>query len=406
MTALAEDPRALDRDVRVMAAIGVAHGQSHFFQLALPPFFPLLKTAFDVSYTELGAAMTAFYVASALGQFTAGFLVDRFGAVRVLGWGLGLLCLGAALIGVAPGYWTLWPAMLLMGIGNSVFHPADFAILNASVAPARLGRAYSIHGFTGALGYATAPAVGVALGALVGWRAGMMAIAVVGAVAALGVLSQRAYMVDHRRAAEARPSRGLERDLRDLMTQPILLCFAFFTLWSAALIGLQTFSVSALRDFMAVEIATGTAALTAFLLASAVGMLGGGWVADHWPRHEIVALAGMTVAAAVILAVGLNLIGPGLLIAAFTLAGFMSGATSPSRDMIVRKATPLGASGKVYGFVYSGLDVGSSLAPLGFGLALDFGRPDLVFLVSAVILAIGSLTVIQVGRGATQARTA
>src|SRR5260221_13788921 len=189
---------SLRRDVRIIGLVGAAHASSHFFQLALPPLFPLLRVEFDVSWTLLGLLVGVFYAASGVTQFTAGFVVDRIGARPVLLSGLALLACGTILAALAPGAYWLFPIAAAMGVGNGVFHPADFAILNANVAPRRLGYAYSTHGVGGNLGYAAAPIVGYALAAAFNWRVALACMGVTGLVM-LGVLAQqRAYLTSHR----------------------------------------------------------------------------------------------------------------------------------------------------------------------------------------------------------------
>jgi MFS transporter, FSR family, fosmidomycin resistance protein len=389
------------RDAQVMGSIGAAHFVSHFFQLALPPLFPVLREEFGVSYIALGVIMTAFYGASGIGQTAAGFLVDRFGARQILLIGMSLLAGGVALAGLSPSYWALVVVAMLAGLGNSVFHPADYAIFNASLAPERLGRAYGIHGICGTLGWAVAPVVVVGLGAAAGWRMALWVVGGLGLLATLALGKATASLVDHRQRAVGRPGSDvpdLASDVRLLLSPPILIAFAYFALLATSLIGIQTFSVSAMVAIYAAPLALATGALTAFLLGSAAGTAVGGVLADHTQRHDRVAAAGMPVAAALTILVSMAVPPLALLPLVLALAGFALGATSPSRDMLVRAATPVSASGKVYGFVYSGLDLGSLFTPLVFGWLLDRGEPRAVFWASAVLMLVTIVTVVQVRR--------
>jgi FSR family fosmidomycin resistance protein-like MFS transporter len=316
-------------DVRVISLVAAAHFFSHFFQLTLPPLFPLLKEVWGVPYVALGLAMSVFYGASGIGQTISGFLVDRVGAHRVLLGGMALFSASIALAGLVPTYWLLLPVALLAGLGNSVFHPADYSILNASVDPRRIGRGYSVHSISGNLGWAVAPSVVVGLTAHFGWRV------------------------------------------------------AYFALIATALIGLQTFGVTTLMRVYDTPLSLATGALTAFLVGGATGILAGGLLADRTHRHDLVAVAGLVTAAGFMMLLATGALAPTLLPIVLGLTGFCHGATGPSRDMLVRAATPPGASGKVFGFVYSGLDLGSSTGPLLFGWLLDHGEPRLVFVAVA-----------------------
>src|SRR6478752_5319749 len=186
------------RDARVIGVVSLAHGVSHFLQLALPPLFPLLRSEFDVSWTLLGLIAGTFYIASGIVQFAAGFVVDRLGARPVLLGGMALLALGTLAASLAPNPWWLFPCAAVMGAGNGVFHPSDFAILNANVTARRLGHAYSTHGVGGNLGFALAPIVSFGLGAAFSWRVALCAMGVLG-IMVLGLLaSQRRVLASQR----------------------------------------------------------------------------------------------------------------------------------------------------------------------------------------------------------------
>ena len=383
-------------DAKVIGAVGSAHALSHFFQLVLPPLFPLLRAEFGVSYATLGALLSLMYVASGLCQFGAGFAVDRFGARPVLFAGLGLLAGGTLAAGLVPGIGWLFPLVVLMGIGNGVFHPADFAVLNANVSPRRLGHAYSSHGIGGSLGYALAPIVSYGLAAAFNWRVGLAIMGLAG-LAALAILAhQRTYLTSHR-APDAH-THSLTGSMGLFLQPAILLCFAYFVIQTTASVGLQTFLPSALNSGLAVPLVLAATAVTAYLLGSTAGIIAGGFLAARTERHDIVAATGLLAGAALLAMVGLAGVSGAMVIPMFTLIGFVMGATGPSRDLIVRNATPKGAAGRVYGFVYSGLDLGATVGPVWFGLMLDHGQGREMFYVVAVLLALAVGTVVRVRR--------
>ncbi len=392
---------SLHRDVRVIGLVGSAHFFSHFFQLVLPPLFPILKEELGVPYVALGLLMGVLFAASGIGQTVSGFLVDRWGAARVLLAGMALLAGSIAAIGLTHSYGALLAVAVLAGLGNSVFHPADYSIFNASVNARRLGRAYSVHGICGNLGWTAAPAVVVGLTGLYGWRAALMIVGVVGLGAVALLATQSHFLADGGGRGAARTMgrpRSLADDLRLLTAAPILAAFGYFTLLAISLIGMQTFSVAALMAIYHVPLGLATGALTAMFLGSALGVLAGGFLADRTSRHHLVAAGGMTAGAVLALVLASAVPPTALLPVVMALAGFFLGSTSPSRDMLVRAATPPGASGKVYGFVYSGLDLGSSLTPLAFGWLLDHGEPRAVFVMAAVFMLLTIGTVVQVRR--------
>jgi MFS family permease len=388
-------PESFRRDARVIGLVAVSHGLSHLLQLALPPLFPLLRTEFGASWTLLGALVGVFYAASGAIQFTAGFWVDRFGARPVLLGGTALLVAGTLLAAVAPSVLWLFPIVALMGAGNGVFHPAHFAILNANVASRRLGHAYSTHGIFGNLGYAAAPIVSFGLASWLGWRGALFAMGACGLCVLAALHAQRAYLTSER-AGEAQ-SRSVGSTFALLRQAAILVCFAYFVLQTGAVVGLQTFAGNALNAAFEVPLAVANSAVTTFLLGASAGIFIGGFIAACTRRHDLIAAGGLLTAS--VLTVGVAL-GPsiGVLLPLFAAIGFAMGATGPSRDLIVRSVTPSGAAGRVYGFVYSGLDVGATLGPLWFGWMLDHGQAPQVFVAIAVLFVLAVMTALQTRR--------
>lgn len=384
----------LPRDLRVIALIGTAHFTSHFFQLVLPPLFPLMKDDLGASYVGLGLLVSLFYAASGTGQLAAGFLVDRLGARPVLLAGTALLVLAVGAVGLAPWYVVLLPLAVLAGLGNGVFHPADYALINASVHATRVARAYSVHQLTGTLGYAAGPAIIVVLAAAAGWRAALVASGALGLGVLVLLAGQRAalsaYGPTSRVSGEEAP--GLAADVRLLLTAPIVSAFAYFALHATAQIGFQTFAVTALARVYDVSLPVIAGALTAFLLGSAGGVLAGGVLADRLGRPERLAAAGLFLGAGAMALLAAATLPPAGVVLVATLAGACLGLTAPARDLLVRAAAPPGAMGKVFGFAYSGLDVGAAFTPLLFGWLLDRGEPRAVFWVAAMLLLLTSLT--------------
>lgn len=380
MTAVESTVRSARRDLKVISLIGTAHFFSHFYILVLPPLFPLLHGEFGVGYTALGLALAVLNGTTGLTQAPVGFLVDRFGARAILIAGLALFSLAIGLIGFFPSYPMLLALMVVAGLGNSVFHPADYAILASAVEQRRMGRAFSIHTFGGFAGFALAPPVIVSLTALFNWR---IALALVGAaglvVSVLLLVSSELRHSERERGRRTADRSGGIAGVRLLLTGPILMSLVFFAMLSMSQGGYTSFSVAAIEALYRVPLAEASMPLTVYLTASAIGVLAGGWVADRTTRHHhVVGVSFLLVALFSALVPELR---PPLPITAglFGLAGFFSGVVAPSRDMMVRAVTPPGASGKVFGFVTTGFNVGGIVAPLLFGAVLDFGDPGMVF---------------------------
>lgn len=390
----------LRTDVKVIGLVCIAHLMSHFYALVVPPIFFLLTEEFSVGYAAMGLATSMFYVASGLLQTPAGFLVDRIGGKAVLVGGLAIMSAGTLLIGFAPSYPLLLVAFMVAGAGNSVFHPADMAILNARIDRPRLGYAFSMHAVSGNLGWVLAPMFSVALGTAFGWRTAMIAAGAIGLVLTLLLAFQPALRAErHAAAPRERDSPKLRDDLRLLLSVPVLTCFAFFVFSSVTTVGLQTFSIPAMVGLYGVTVTAATGTLTGYLIGAIAGTLVGGVVASRTRRHDAAAIAGILLAMVSVLVLASGTLPPALLVVAMTLAGFCVGTVNPSRDIIVRDVTPAHSRGKVYGFVYSGIDLGSSVGPPLVGWLLDAGRPQLVFVASAMALFLGAATMFLLGRG-------
>jgi MFS family permease len=372
------------RNVQVLALIGSGHAVSHFYLLALPPLFPLLRDQLDVSYAALGLLVTMFNVATGATQVPAGFLVDRFGARRLLLLGLAIMGVAMTALGFAPSYWLMLVLVALAGVGNSVFHPADYAILSASVDRGWLGRAFSIHTFTGNIGFMLAPGGMIALTALLGWRgalmiAGLLAFVVLGAMLMFGHLLR-----DEERSVDASPRKAAPQGARRLLfTTPVLLLFSFYLLNAMFTSGMQSFSVTAMNGLHGIDLGFANIILSAFLVMASAGVLLGGMVADHTDRYAVVTVGAFATIALLMLAVGLLPLPAAVLLGVFAAIGLLQGSVRTSRDMLVRKVTPAGATGRVFAFVMTGLNVGGAITPVLFGLLLDHGAPQMVFLLMA-----------------------
>ena len=390
---------------RAVAIVSSAHFTSHFYLLLLPPLFPLLREVYGVGYTELGFAISVFSIVTACTQVPVGFAVDRFGARRLLA--AGLLLEGAAfvLIGLAPFYGMLVALMAVAGLANSVYHPADYSLLNASVNPRRMGRAFSFHTSAGMLGNAIAPVTMVFLMAFMDWRTALTLCGILGIGVALlvtfngRVLKERPGRGDGAAAGGAGAAASGATGVRLLMSAPILLGTLFFFGMSVAGYGIQSFSVSALHILHDAPVLVATTVLSAYLFASPVGVLAGGWVADRIRRRHDAFAATCIVLVAVCIGAVAALRPPLALIAAlFVVAGFFSGMVAPSRDMLIRSMSPPGEIAKVFGFVSTGFNLGGIVAPVLFGFMLDRSDPGNVFWTVALVSFATVFTVLTTGR--------
>jgi MFS family permease len=376
-------------EVQAIGLVSAAHFVSHFQILVLPPLFPYLKQHFGVGFVELGLALTISSLASVATQLPMGYFTDRLGSRRLLIAGLWLGGLAIASIGLVNSYLWLLVAAALIGVANSVYHPADYAILSARVAPARIGRAFSVHTFAGMLGGAIAPATMLVLATTLGMRFALIAAGAVGGIVAVVLTCARGLEGDlvSRRAAPDRAARRRGRGT-SVFSPALLGLTAFFVLLSLSTSGISNFSVVALMSAYHFPFSAANLALTAFLAMSAFGVLGGGFVADMTRRHGEVAAVGFALNAAIMLLIAVVGGAPAVLIAAMGVAGFLSGMIMPSRDMLVRAAAPPDAIGRAFGIVSVGLSTGGMIGPMLFGWIMDLGAPRWVFGASVVFMVL------------------
>ncbi|PPE68953.1 MFS transporter [Caldimonas thermodepolymerans] len=399
-TTATPNPVPLRQDARTIGLIGVAHGTSHFFHMLLPPLFPWFISDFSLSYSELGLLVTLFFVISGVGQALSGFLVDKVGARPVLF--VALCCfVGAGLAAAsAQGYVGLMLASALAGFGNAPFHPVDFTILNKRVSAPRLGHAFSVHGITGNLGWALAPVFLVGITQATGsWRLACAGAALV-AVAVLVLLLLNRDAVDDSVGAWAHEKKGAggqsaavaEHPLAFLKLPSVWLCFSFFFWSTCALSAVQSFASPSLQQLYGLPLSITSMVVTGYMLCGAAGMIIGGFLVARVERLEFTIGVALLVGAALLTLAGSGLV-PGVAAAVIAaLAGFGIGLAGPSRDMLIKRAAPPGATGRVYGTVYSGLDLGFAVASPTFGMLLDRGLPDWVFYGSALTLVMGVLS--------------
>lgn len=392
-------------EVAVIAIVGYAHAVSHFFHLMIPPLFPWLMKDFDLSFTEAGFLMTVFFVISGAGQALAGFVVDRTGARPVLFAGVLMLILSGIALGLAQNYPMLILAAALAGAGNSVFHPADFTLLNHRVSLPRLGHAFSVHGLSGNLGWAAAPLLMTSVAVFAGWRMAGFAAALVGVLALLLLYIGRDYLkitpappVVAAAHADACNS-GLAALLR---SKPVWLCFSFFLLTTTAFGALQNFSTASLQNIYSLSLAGAASCLIAYLLGGAGGIVIGGFIATRRAQDQIIAI-GLSTGGVIALLLATGAVPGWAALPLMAAMGACVGMAGPSRDLLVRKAATqgLGAAsyGRVYGFVYSGLDGGLALAPMIFGPLMDAGHFNALWIGVALLQGIAVVTAMRVGRG-------
>lgn len=401
-------PSAFRADVTTISVVGLAHATSHFFQLLLPPLFPWLATEFSLSFAELGTLASLFYLVSAFGQAAAGFLVDRLGARVVMFGGLLLFAVAAFIGSQATGYGMLVAVSVISGIANSPFHPVDYSIINQRISSARIGHAYSAHGLSGTLGYASATLVMVLLAQQFGWR-NALASASVFALCVLAVAVIFRAAIDTRSvpglapkpATNAAPESSLA-----FMRQPVVwLCFAFFFVITFSNSAIQNFATPALQAIAGLKLTVAATALTGYLVFSAIGQIAGGFaISRQWADPEKIIAGSLSASATLMILAATGWAGGIGTLLLVMVAGLGTGIAGPSRDLLIKRATPAGATGRVYGTVYSGLDAGLAVSAPIFGWLMDHDLPSTIFIGAAVAMVVAMLIGLAVGRAVNRSQ--
>ena len=385
----------LKQDATIIGLVGLAHASSHFGHLLLPPLFPVFMVEFGLSFSQLGALMSVFFVVSGLGQASAGFVVDKLGARPMLFGALALFALAALLASTVTGYSGLLMVAALAGLANATFHPVDFTILNQRVSTPRLGHAFSAHGLTGNLGWAAAPVFFATFTALSNWRTayGVAALLYVGVLALMWVQRDKLKT----QAAAHHEDTPAEHSMAFMKLPVVWWCFAFFLLSTMTLAVVQSFSVSILKAMHDISFESATLTLTAYMLCGALGMFVGGFVAAKSRHSDRVVALSMSAGALLLALCGTGFLGATMTMVVLAATGFAVGIGGPSRDMMIKKATPKGATGRVYGLVYSGLDTGFAISPLIFGVFMDRGWYGATLLGAAAVLLLSVVAALGVG---------
>jgi MFS family permease len=372
MSTISPTVNPLRSDATVIGLVGAAHGISHYSQLLLAPLFPWLKEAFGVSYAELGFLLTIFFVVSCVVQTLSGFWVDRYGARPVLFSGLALLGFAAIGYAASDSYAMLASFSVLAGIGNGVFHPVDYSLLNRKVSKSRLGHAYSVHGITGSLGWALAPAMLVPITLATSWRVALLCAAALAFVVLALLWFRRDALTLETLPSQPTVAGSVAEGTLDFLRIPaVWMCFAFFFFYAGALSIVQSFATESARQLHQVPLDLAAMCLSAYMVCAAGGMVLGGSLASEPERCERIVGVGFGLAAMLALLIGFGQVPGWSVPVLFGAMGLASGLAGPSRDLLVKRASPDNATGRVYGVVYAGLDIGQALVPVLIGALMD-----------------------------------
>lgn len=398
---------SIGRETRVLSLISTGHFMSHYSQLALYPLFPLMHADFGVTYAALGLIVTILNASGAIAQIPIGFLVDRMGARKILIAGLFIKTLAIGAMALTTSYEALLLLAVIAGLGNAVFHPADYSILMSTMNEGRIGRAFSIHTAAGSAGSAVAPVAILSIAAIWDWRMAILSVALLGAITGIGMILQARHLQDHvvghMASRKTTSNRSVLEGLRMLFTPRVLILYFFFMTTAMISIGLNSFSVAALIELHGTPLPLAGAALTSFLTAGFVGVLLGGYLADKTTRHDLIAATAFVASAGVVILVGSVHLPHFAMLSSFAVIGVFLGAIRPARDMMVKAVTQAGDGGKMFGFMSNGHQIAGVIVPVLFGWIIDQGQPQWVFWLTAIFMGIALLSLF--GRSKQSAKT-
>ncbi len=388
-----DEPQNQGAGIRILALIGTGHAISNFYALCLPPLIPFFKAEFGVSYAALGAILSMRSLAAGVMQIPMGVAVDRFGAKPVLVAGGILMAASFTLVALAPGYWTTLVLVALLGAGMSTLRPANYSIIVASIPRTWLGRAFGFNVFSAHAGRAMAPAVIIFLAALTDWRLAVMIVGVTGIVITLGLISQWRYVRDDTKPATTDPKPGLNAQIKTFASRGMVLFFVFYALTAFSNQGLQSFTVVALVELERAPLGAASGALTGLLIASALGVLAGGYLADKTSRHGLIAVISLLASAGLVMSLGIVSMPSLLIVAVMSGVGICQGVMRPARDMLLRAILPRRIFGRAISIVASGTAIGGTVAPIVFGWIMDVGHAQWVFYILGISIALMAVAV-------------
>lgn len=387
-------PQDHSQSVRILTLISSGHALSNFYVLCIPALIPFLKTEFGVSYTLLGLLLTVRPITTGLLQIPVGFLVDHLGGKRMLIAGLFTLSISFILLSMVPNFWSAMPVMVLFGVGISTIRPSNYTILNASISPTWIGRAFGINMFAAHAGRAVAPPLMVSIAVLWDWRMALLIAGVVGLIVTVALMTQWRIVRDDAVRVKRPEGLGFFQEIRMLASGSLFLFFIFFIFNALTTHGIHSFTVAALAELHGTPLTVASSALTGYLVAGAIGVLAGGFLVDKTPRHILVAVAVLIGSGALFVILGSVSMPMTLIVATLSLAGILQGILRPARDMLMRAVIPRESFGKAIGMVATGAAIGGAMAPLIFGWILDVGKANWLFYVLAMCLVILIVTVV------------
>ncbi len=382
------------QSVRILALISTGHALSNFYVLCIPALIPFLKLEFGVSYTFLGLLLTVRAITTGFLQIPMGFMVDKLGGKKMLLAGLFTLSASFTLFAFIPNFWWGMPLMVLFGIGIATMRPSNYTILNASISPSWIGRAFGINMFAAHSGRAIAPPLIVSIAVFWDWRVAMFTAGIMGFVVATALTTQWRFVRDDIVRPKKTHDLSFFQEIRTLASGSLFLFFIFFIFNALTTHGIHSFTVAALVELRAAPLTVASSALTVFLIASALGVLAGGFLVDKTPRHTLVAVLVMLSSGTLFILIGAVDMSIVLIIIAMSVAGILQGVLRPARDMLMRAVIPGESFGKAIGMVATGAAIGGALAPVIFGWILDTGHASWLFYVLAGCLTICIVTIL------------
>lgn len=400
----------------VVSLVGGSHVVNHMYYMLLPPVTAVAAADLGVGVARIGLAIGLLGAVVTGLQLPFGHLSDTRGRTPMLAISLGFGALGAVLTATAQSYAWLLVSQAILGVGIAGHHPAHYPLLSAATDSGTRGRAFSVHGFTGALGFAAPPAiVAIVLTLGYGWRTALGLIAVGGVAYAVVCVAVFVRYVDDGITAPSDTSRADESwslarvralpgrafaSLRGMLAvRGILLVTVLWLVTSIAAWGIKTQTLPLLTDTYGLQSATANTLVSAMFVVGAVLMFGGGWLTDRF-SPEIVLVAGYVALVAVTATLATGAL-PALVVVGLTLLlASTIDYSRPARATLADHFSSANDIGKNFGLVTIGISGGAVIAPpvLGwvsgtYGVEASFATMAVLGLLSlaltGVVLRVG-----------------
>ena len=411
-------------EARFALVISSTHFAQHVYVRVLPPLIPLLAVVFDYPLWQLGLLLTLFSIGFSITQAPLGILADRIDRLYLLPAGIGIGGAGYLVFAIAPligpwlpsitilgytfygGFHVMSIAMLIVGTGVAVVHPAGYPMITDNVEDGNKGKVLGLFGASSKLGDGVTPAIIAGLIIILAWEWIVLFFGIAGivyAVALFAILNRDQYETA---PASTRQSPDQQTDIRDFdgpqFLYPVLAIYVFFmgtgftgrglgTFYPAFLVGVYAFSVSVAGIQIGAE-SIASLYFAVLLFAGAGMQLYLGNLADIHD-HRMILIGCMSLATIGMLALAILPLHPLLLLLVTIVLGAGLFGVNPPRDAIISNVSPPEFEGRMFGYIFTAVGLTGALFPTAIGYLMDVMGYREGFLLLAIGTMLGAVAI-------------